>query len=272
LTTSLFFRSLNALTLAEGKISVTRPEQKQQEREILGRYLRTIGLKGEIEKGPEPPDFIVTVDGRRLGIEITEYHQPAPSRRSRSRRMVEAEWRKLRDAVLDYRETHTGLENLSVILRFVQLEVPGRKDHKGFIRAVHNEIERVRPELDRQAKVIHIGDRHPALLRQYLDGIVVGVVGSYLEWDWNLSFAGVGTSDEELTTLLASKLRLERPSGVDELQLVMAGDGPTAATCIGFLRQDLLKGWPNLNNTLEQSNFDAVTILHYRGICMWRRG
>ena len=103
-----------------------------------------MGLSGTIEEGQEPPDFLVRVGDRQIGVEITEYHQPAHSGNRFKRSQVEAEWAKLRESVVDYRRDHDGLENLSVLLTFTDLSVPGRKHHDEFIRAVHVEVSNVR--------------------------------------------------------------------------------------------------------------------------------
>ena len=102
---------------------MTSSHQKQLERSILDFYLHIAGLDGEVV-AQESPDFVVTSRTRRIGVEITEYHQTKYSGHTFSRTQVEAEWDRIRAAVVEYRDSHTGLESLSVRLSFTELRVP----------------------------------------------------------------------------------------------------------------------------------------------------
>ena len=48
---------------------------KDRERHYLNTVLATLDLHGQIEEG-EHPDFVVTLDGVRTGVEITVFHMP----------------------------------------------------------------------------------------------------------------------------------------------------------------------------------------------------
>lgn len=250
---------------------MTTSDQKQRERSILNVYLQMLGLEGDV-KYQERPDFIVTSGDLSIGVEITEYHQPAYSDHRFSRTLVEAEWDRIRTAVVEYRKTHEGLENLTVLLSFIDLVVPRRSEHHEFIRAVHDEIKRVEFDLGDRFTTILIGDQHPAVLSRYLKRIDVRIANCYMEWDWNHMVASVGTSDDELADTLAPKLKLKRPEGIDELHLVVAGDGPTGGTYIGYLSPEWLESCTGLNETLYRSEFEVVAILNYDETCIWRHG
>ena len=250
---------------------MTSSHQKQLERSILQFYLHIAGLHGEVV-AQELPDFVVTIRGRRIGVEITEYHQPTYSGHKFSRTQVEREWDRIRAAVVEYRESHTGLEDLSVRLSFTNLRVPNSNQHHHLIRAIHNEIERVKPDLSDRFTTIRINDGHSAVLRRYLESIDVRVANSYLEWDWNHSFAWVGSSDNELANLLSAKLALAPAEDIAELHLVMAADGPTGGTYIGYLSPELLGSWAGLNAALDRSYDGLFAILNYEYTCIWRRG
>ena len=93
-----------------------------------------------------------------------------------------------------------------------------------------------------------------------------------MEWDWNYEFAWVGSSNDELVSNLSGKLRLKRPEDVDELHLVVAADGPTGGSYIGYLSPELLDSWADLNTALARSDYDVVAILNYQDTCIWREG
>lgn len=249
---------------------MTSFDQKQRERSVLDFYLHIIGLKGDVAQ-QERPDFIVRAGKRRIGVEITEYHQPKNFGQQFSRTLVEAEWQKIRAAVVEYRKTNLGLENLSVLLTFTDLKVPDRNLHQEFIQAVHEEIERLKPSLGVRFKTIRIDKSYPEVLFLYLKKIDVRVARCYLEWDWNHMVSGVGTSDHELKCILDPKPRLKRPDGIDELHLVMSGDGPTGGTYIGYLSPERLNEFTGLNEALDQSDFRILAILNYEETCIWQQ-
>jgi len=245
-------------------------KKKARERSILEFYLKLVGLAGDIQ-ARERPDFVVIAGAESIGVEITEYHQPRYPGSVFPRKVVEAEWERLRAAVVEYRKATSALDELSVLLSFVELAIPPSRQHLEFIEAVHAEIEGVRADLSERRTSIRIGAKHPPILRQYLSRIEVRMVGCYMEWDWNHMVAGVGTSDDELVGILQPKLGLKRPAGVNELHLVMAGDGPSGASYIGFLSREWLNTWDNLNSALDQSDYDFVAILNYEEGCRWQR-
>lgn len=245
-------------------------KKKTRERSILEFYLKTVGIAGEIQMR-ERPDFIVIAGTKSIGVEITEYHQPQHPGDAYPRKVVEAEWEKLRAAVVAYRKTTSALNQLSVVLSFVDLSVPPSRQHLEFIQAVHAAIEGVRAGLSERRTLIRIRNDHPPILRKHLSRIDVREVGCYMEWDWNHMVAAVGTSDDELVGILQPKLGLKRPVGVSELHLVMAGDGSSGASYIGFLSPDWLNTWANLNAALGQTDYDFVAILNYEEGCRWQR-
>jgi hypothetical protein len=236
--------------------------------------MRALALEGIVES-PEPPqpDFVVSSDGRRIGVEITEYHRPRIAEQPHPRTQVESEWGKLRSAVANYREHHSELDRLGVYLAFENLIVPPEHDHVAFVNAVAREIEKVLPTLtsDRPA-TIRLDHSHPKILSIYLTKIVLRRVRSYMPWNWNHSFAGVGTSDSELVQILGRKLSRVRPNSIDELHLVVAGDGPTGGSYIGLTKAEWLEGWPLLNQALGKSAYDVFAILGYEEASLWRRG
>lgn len=250
---------------------MTTSDQKKRERSILNQYLPSVGLDGGIVVEQERPDFVITKCGRKVGVEITEYHQSNYSCQSYSRTQVEAEWYKFRSDVIEYREAHEGLEGLSVLLTFAELKVPNGNDRSDFIEAVHKEIERLKPDISDQFTQIRVNEKSPAILQRYLTKIDVRLVGCYMEWDWNHMVASVGTSDEELFNILYTKLALTRDEEIDELHLVLAGDGPTGGSYIGYLSPNILAGWGQLNAALDRSDYDLVIILNYGESCVWRR-
>lgn len=249
---------------------MTSSHQKRLERSILDFYLHVAALDGKVV-AQESPDFIVTMRNRRIGVEITEYHQPTYSGHRFSRSQVEAEWNKIRAAVVEYRDSHAGLENISVQLSFTDLNVPSAKERHSFIEAIHYEIDQVKPNLNHRFTTIRIGDQHPPVLRQSLDSIDVRIVNCDMEWDWNHAAAWVGSSDAELAQILRPKLNVAITQDIDEFHLVMAADGSSGGSYTGYLSPELLDGWTTLNAALDHSHYDVFAIIIYGCTCIWRR-
>lgn len=249
--------------------ALTKTSQKERERNILDFYLGKMNIQGSVS-GQERPDFIVEAD-KTIGIEITEYHQPIHSGHQFSRTKVEAEWKKIREKIVKYRENLSDLDRLSVYLEFKHLSVPPSGKQLSFIRAVRTEIMAAQPTLTNKYLDIQIKDSHPPILLKYLRTIRVRRCNSYMEWDWNHDLAGVGTSENELLEILKGKVTLEKPPQMDEMHLVIAGDGISAGSYIGMLRVEWLQNWNKLNEALERSAYTKVVILNIENMCIWQR-
>lgn len=248
---------------------MTRPKQKERERLIVEAYLRERGIAAEVIPS-EAPDFLVRGGKLALGIEVIEYHQPQLGVHRYSRSQVEAEWARIRAEAVRYRADHRDLDRLSVLLGFKALLVPSWREADQFVEAVHRQIQQVRSELSKAWTVIHIGDNHPEILRRYLARIDLRVAGAYLEWDWNHSFGGVGTSEEELLSILASKLRFRRPATLQVLHLLLFGFGSSVGSFIGLIEPERLSRWKQLDEALRESAFDEFAIIGER-LLVWTR-
>jgi hypothetical protein len=248
---------------------MTTARQKEREQAIAEYYLSIIELPGELIKS-ERPDFIVQTNDRKVGIEITEYHQPAHSGRKFPRKVVEATWEKLLEAVARYRESNKGLANLNVKLSFKTLHVPATGQHDEFVRAVHQEILKAAVDEKNSKVEIRIANHHSPILLTYLKSIGVRRAKGYGYWSWNQEFAGIGTTENELLSLIEKKLEAKY-DGFEEVHLVVAGDGPTASSYIGYLHPDILNGWQNLNVRIRESPFSRVTLLSNDHSCIWQQ-
>jgi hypothetical protein len=229
-------------------------------------------ISGQIELGPEPPDFLIHANGKTIAVEITEYHQPLRTQQGHTRREVEAAWQRIREHVVTYREDKKDLDNLSVRLEFVSLSVPSTKERAAFVDAVHEKIKAVEKTISKKSNRMLIEDSDPAILRQYLKCVRVRSVSCYMEWDWNHDFAGIGTSDDEMMLAIGGKLRhYVPPKEIDENHLVIRGWGGRLSEIAAPVHEEQLASFRELNQALEASAFDCVAILDLRDF-VWRRG
>ena len=248
---------------------MTRTEQKQRERGILEAYKQSRKLDGSVIEC-ERPDFIIENQDACIGVEITEYHQPKYPKHTFSRTNVEEEWKSLRTLIASYRANVLSLDNLRVLLNFSKLRVPPKKDHYQFLIEIHEIIDK-QSQLTDDVITIPITDDHPDILKAYLKSFEVRKVGCYLEWDWNHAYARIGTSQDELLSILKEKLSFKRPAHLSELNLVLFGNGMSGSTQIGMLSVDQLNQWLKLNEELSMSDFDVVAILNSKGMYIWRK-
>ncbi len=241
--------------------TMTRSSQKQDERDILDAYLKARGLAGDVRDGPEPPDFLVKIDGSVVGFEVTEYHQPQGMGSPHSRREVESAWECLRRYVVEFRKNRPELKDLNVLLNFADLRVPSREECHAFVAAVTDEIAAVRARIGPEFIALEIGSNSPPILRKYLGTIAVHEAGCYMEWDWNQNYVRIGTSDDEMLNVIGSKLRHPRNRGIDSYRLVVAGFRSRPSEILAPFSAEHLNGYHQLNAALNDGPFDEVALL-----------
>lgn len=252
---------------------MTRISQKEKERGILDAYFRAAETQYVIQEEREHPDFIVLAEGRRFGVEIIEYHVPQMENGGFTRRQVESGWERLREYVVEFRETHSEIDGLSVWLEFRSMRVPSTREVPGFVDAVAAEVAGLSSDVGPDEHHYHkVCSDSPAILQQYLSSIRIRVVSCYMEWDWNHSAGSVGTSDEEMLAVLEPKLSGYRaPDGIDSSHLVVAGWGGRMSEIISPLCVEQFAHFHGLNDALHKGPFDAVAILCFMNL-IWERG
>ena len=248
---------------------MTRAVQKDRERGIVEFYLRIKGVSGKIIGKREPPDILLEMDGRVIGVEVTEYHQLQHTPHGHTRRQVEAAWKKICDYAAEYRSRNSLLDGLSVLLQFRELRVPSGSEVPGFVDALAREIEFVRPRLTDQTSCLRFGASSPSILSKYVVEVQVCVADCYMDLDWNYSTGRVGTSEEELVKIIGPKLDYCPPPRVDESWLLVAGGAEISST-MGFLWAEKLSMYSRLNEKLASGPFDEVAVLG-RNYFRWSR-
>ena len=250
---------------------MTTRGQKDAERRILRAYMEARGIEGDVRDGPEPPDFVISVAGQTIGIEVIEYHQPERTGHGHTRREVEASWEAIRAFVRNFRETSRELDELSVLLTFKELHVPSRREIASFVRGVVDEIGVARPRISERFTYIRVGDTSPTVLRTYLRDIRVRECKCYMEWDWNHSFGGVGTSDDDMLSVIGRKLsKYAPPVSINTSRLVVTTDGVHISEVGAPFSVEQLQTFSELNMAIEASAFDEVFLYGYRAF-KWTR-
>lgn len=201
-------------------LKMTRPTQKTSERGTLYRVLSGLGLHPDAEPVEgETPDFMLTLSGRTIGVEITMYRSGETVEGGHERRQAEAEWDKLLSASDAFRNARPELRGVSVGLMF-KGPVPPRRLHAEFMKEVGAFIRAHLDELNSSDIDYWSWDFSTALLREYLQTV-------YLRNDphavWYTSLAGGFVALPETSTIaqiVADKSR-KRYRPADELWLII---------------------------------------------------
>ena len=241
---------------------MTRSSQKQDERKILDAYLEARGLTGVVCDGPDPPDFLVEIDGSVFGFEVTEYHQPQKTTSGHTLRQVEDAWGKLRQYEIGWREDQPELKNLNVLLNFADLRVPAGSEFQAFVTAAWAKIAEVRSLIGPEFTVIEIGSTDVPILRKYLRTIGVCAANCLMEWAWNYSVGSVGVSDEELLAIVKPKINsyCTRPD-ITSNRLIVAGFQSRLSQYAAPISAAQLNAFLQLNVALKAGPFDEVALL-----------
>ena len=163
---------------------MTRDTQKQRERQILNFYLQKVKLSAIVLQGPEPPDFVLEIEGRRIGVEVMEYHQQFKTSDGYSRREVEAAWKKVRDYIATFRRSRREFDSLSVLLWFKAIRVPSSGEMPRFVEELAVVLAKVRPAPNSESVRVELSSFDSSTLKKYVHAITVAYVEAYMEPDW----------------------------------------------------------------------------------------
>lgn len=186
---------------------MTTKQQKDEERRCLDSFFEALLVKPDSvdDRDPNnPPDFFVEIDGKRIAIELTEYHQTA-SLNPRSRVVYEQEWVKLRNLIDNCRKSkYPQLNNISVLLYSKNLQLPVKRQKNQFIKEL---IEFVGSNANANGLPIY-DFKHQPLLSQYLKRIDIDKINCnwMISWDWNHMAGSVGTNEHELKQIIMQSL------------------------------------------------------------------
>ncbi len=139
--------------------------QEKRERFYLEKFLEAFRITVEsIQRGANPPDFILTQAKKQIAVEVTEFHSNAAGPGGRPRRLIEEEWAKLQQVMKRERKHYPDLDNISGLLFFKKLSVPSRVECPQFVRELAGSQERFSRGLLKSLKKILGGDLGMALL------------------------------------------------------------------------------------------------------------
>lgn len=272
--------SVLAVLAGEGRVrlatelkEVRRHDNEDTERFYLDHFLDTMELKPDsIERGADPPDFIVEIDGDLYFVEMTEFHSNAKDALGRPRRAVEEDWANIQSMISDELPKRAGMNEVSARVCFNQVLVPPKTKHKQFVHELVDFVEAKVPVLTQEDKEF---DDFPtgSLLEECLEKVEVSrLEGLYISlWEWNRTSGSVGLREQELLDCIQDKLLLGRLSDAHEFWLIVVS-GHRLSQSMGPRPQ--VAAFALVTQQLASSSYDRAYIYQYMydGIWQWARG
>lgn len=238
-------------------------DQRKRECFYLDKFLSALLMTPEsIERGANPPDFIVTQGKKQIALEVTEFHSDAIGPEGHPRRLIEQEWTKLQQLIEQERKRYPDLNNISGLLFFKKLLVPSRVERPQFVRELLDSSRNSLKSLTEKGRDFSSFDINFPLLRKYLRRLHLAIVDCYITWEWNHSASSVGLNDSEMKKTISRKLGIPRPKGVSENWLLIVS-GHQLSQSMGLPDVENLNAFRETNEALKNGSYDKIFIFQY---------
>ncbi len=238
-------------------------QKKEDEYLYLNKFLHLIGkITNKIECG-ESPDFIITLQNKKIGVELTRFHSSSKGTHNRARREIEKAWDSLQKTIMEEVKKHDDLNYTNGILFFKELNLPSSREYQKFTDEL---IELSLEMINCGCKKIKPPERHP-ILNKYLKEFYLEKVNCYINWAWNFDVSSVGITEKELINV--SKPKIEKANkykekDIDEVWLLIIGESEgKLSQCMGRFSSNTLNNFDELDNLYKQSLFNKVYIYQF---------
>lgn len=268
LSLALLFRQRVALTNNLKSTTMTRPIQKQSERDTLRTLFFVLDMPPEIScEDGEAPDFMVQIDDRTIGIEVTMYQSgQIVAATGIQKRKVESEWERFNCSSRFFREEQPDLRNICILFRFKD-SVPPSKERQLFLTEILDFIRLRRSELGPQYLVFSRHQFTSPLMMKYLSDLCLCVC-EHADWDSNVTAGFLGRFDENVAGIVTKKsVKLYRQA--TELWLVIQCSGRISETMLPINGADDFNRNVVLRTNLHTGPFSKVYISTAMGWFQW---
>ena len=245
---------------------MTRADQKATERQTLDVALRALDLRLDHEpKVGETPDFIVSVSGQRIGVEITMYSSGDVVDDGHGRRQVESEWDKLESVSKAFRAAQPKLRDINVNLMFSGA-VPPQRQHTDFMEEIAAFIGAHRHELRSEDTAYWPWNFSTPLMTAHLRALYLRVE-PFAVWHSNLTAGFVATPATSRIHAIVSDKSGRQFAPADELWLAIQCSTRVSETILPISIDDFDSIPP-----LDGFAFSRVFVMTYLGVYQWKRG
>ncbi len=244
---------------------MTRANQKEAERLTLNAALAALGLHTDREPAEgETPDFMVSLSGRTIGVEMTMYRSGDVIENGTGRRQVENEWELLKGAANGFREANPKFRDVGVGLMFAG-PVPPERQHAEFIAEIAAFTGEHAAELSSKNLTFWPQSFTTPLMRKFLRTLFLRH-DRYAEWYSSLAFGYVARPGQVIADIVAEKSGKKfRPA--DEQWLVIQGGARISEMVLDLAGVADFASVPNL----DSSAFSRIIVLANTGVYEWQR-
>jgi hypothetical protein len=247
---------------------MTRSIQKESEHEALMKLLADIGIKPDSDPTPgETPDFLLSLRGRLVGVELTKY-QSGKVVAAVSQRAIEAAWEEFEKSASSFRLTHADINDFNVHFSFKD-RVPSRKEHIAFLQEFSLFVSARQDAIGSEFVEYWIPDFSSMLMQQYLKALVVRRHASG-EWDSNLTGGFVDRPATRIATIVKEKTT-KGYRVTDELWLAIQYSHRPSEMVLPVTGPSELDACPDLQRNLSSSPFSRVYVCSAMGVFQWFR-
>lgn len=236
-------------------------KKKENERFYLDKFLALLGKVPDEVKSGESPDFIVILQQKKIGIELTDFHSDSKGEDGRSHRAIEEAWMVLQRTIMEEVEKCNELKETNGLLFFKKLGLPPKSKHREFTDGL---IKLSLEMINSGYKEIKPGGNYP-ILNKYLKKFCLEKVGCYITWEWNYNVSSVGITEEELINAAKSKIErggIYKEKDIDELWLLIIS-GYRLSQAMGIRLSDKLNTFDQLNNLIRQSVYNKIYLYQF---------
>jgi len=247
---------------------VTRQDKKAAERAALEALLAALSVvPAGVEEG-ETPDFVLALDGRSVGVEMTTFQSNTSVDGQLGRRQVESEWERLGNAIEVFRQARPELRDLNIGLMFHGAGPP-RAEHQAFMEEVAAfALARAAELTDDDVQFWPPAYTSP-LMTKYLRTIYLRRC-NYAIWHSNIVAGSIGLPDSTLVKIVDQKAaRPFRPT--DELWLAIQSTTRISELLLPLNGAADFEAIPGLESALGSSPFARVFVFGPGGLFQWSR-
>lgn len=238
-------------------------DKKSKELVYLKEFLKLYGLSPKkINFDVESPDFIIDYSGKKIGIELTEYHS-LQEVLGHSRREVESNWKRIQGEIYKKIKLDKELMGICVSIFFRKVFLPSRRESLSFIDEL---INCTKEFIMKSKKSVLIPEKYKTLSK-YVDEIDIYKIGgnSHLIWNSNLNVGFVGIKEEELIKTIMPKIKKTKKyllKKLDELWLLVAF-GPLISQTVQPRLKFKLEEFKTLNSIIGKSSYKNIFLYLY---------
>ena len=233
-------------------------EKKEMERCFLNNFFAILDMAPDEISSGESPDFIVKLQQKKIGIELTDFHSGAKRRKGSLRRSGEDAWELVQTTIMEEVNKHNELNETSGLLFFKRMKLPSESERKKFAEEL---IKLAINMIKSDCKEISPGYEYP-LLKGYLKKFHLEKAGCYITWEWNYNVSSVGVTETELintTMQKIDKISKYKEKDCDEIWLIIIS-GHRLSQSMGTRLAYQLNTFNNFSDLLRKSGYHRVFV------------